>query len=418
MNKMTTTKIAVLTVFSLFTLNSANLSAQTWGAYSEVAQYWPNNDVKSHGGNLYVASNDGFFKSTDNGVTWSNLTAGANVGADFVEIQFTTSNGIFLRQNSNGVVSSLDGGNTWIVDTTGVGGNYGSDMLYWDETSDRVFFGVGWPSYGLYYKGTTDPAWTKIPAGSLPAGLNNFSPVQMTRKNDKLFIIDIYNRILESSDDGLTWIQKTGTGMTGAGSQVGPGRFIAIGNDLYAGFVGVRKSSDDGNTWVNIDTGFELTSGIYVDTRCLYYDGTTLYATVQASRKAYKSTDLGTTWDEFGGSGEWWFKALAMHNGSLFGVIHSKDSIYVFGGSASLSESSEENTFEMYPNPADDHVTISSLPAGAVVRITDMTGEILSENVSPLFSYTLDITNLSPGSYLILIESEGVRESRKLLIQH
>lgn len=395
---------------------TVSLMAQTtWQPHSLVSEYWPNNDIKSYGGKLYVASNDGLFSSSDNGNTWTDLTSGFSGYSDLVEIQFTNAGNIFVRKNSFGIIRSLDGGSTWEYDTTGVGQNYGTDMLYYDGVSNKIFLGVGYPKYKLYYQSPNDASWTAV--SNLPVGLNNFTPTQMTRKAGKLFVTDVYKRVLESSDDGITWIQKTATGLGNADSQVGPSRFLSIGNDLYLGGGHVWKSTDDGDSWTAIDQGFPLQSGVYVDTRCLYHDGTKLYASTYTDRKTFESNDNGTTWTDFGGSGEWFFKAMAVHNGSLYGVVHSKDSIYVYGnGTTGISESFGINNLSVYPNPAHDFMTVDNIPIGSTLNITDITGKTVYSSLIKSEQMTISTADFVNGIYIIQVAYNGALTNKKLVI--
>jgi photosystem II stability/assembly factor-like uncharacterized protein len=406
-----TQKKKILFVLCTIAISISTAFSQTWGNHSLVSQNWPNNDVKSHEGNLYVASNDGIFKSIDNGNTWTDLTSGFSGYSDLVEMQFTNTGNIFARKNSFGVIRSLNAGSTWDYDTTGVGSNYGTDVLYYDEVSDKVFLGIGFPKYRLYYQSPSDAIWTEVI--NLPAGLNNFSPTQMTRKGNKLFVIDIYKRVLESSDNGVSWIQKAGTGLTDATSQEGPNRFLSIGDDLFFGVAGVWKSTDDGDSWSKIDQGFASS-----DTRCLYYDGSILYSSVYSQRKTYKSTDNGSTWTDFGGSGSWFFKAMAMHNGSLYGVIHSKDSLYVFGEeSTSLIGNNTTQSFKVYPNPANEHVTVSNVPLGSSIKIFSISGKMIYSSLIRNEPTIINTNNLENGVYIFQIENDGNIENKKVVFK-
>lgn len=401
----------LLISFSLLICWSITSTAQTtWQAGNLVSQYWPNNDVKSYGAKLYVASNDGLFVSSDNGNTWSSLTSNENTIKDVAEIQFTNNGGIFLRITSFGVCSSLDGGTSWIIDTAGVGDSYGADLLYYDANSDRVFYGTGYNLYALYYKSPSDAAWTKV--SNLPSGLNNFSPVQMTRVANKLILIDIYRRVLESTDNGITWTQKSSTGLVSAESQVGPSRLLSIGNDLFYGIGGVFKSSDEGATWTKIDQGFASS-----DTRSLYYDGSSLYSSTYSGRKTYKSTDLGVTWTEFGGTGEWFFKAITNHNGALFGVIHSKDSIYVYGSISSSTDLKNINDIvAIYPNPVNDFLTINNLTNGSLLKIKDITGKIIVSSLVINEKTIINTENFNNGVYILCIEDNRKTYNKKFIV--
>lgn len=395
----------------------AGLMAQTdWQAHSQVSQYWPNNDIKSHGGKLYVASNDGVFSSDDDGSTWTDLTDGFSGSGDVVELEFTNDGDIFARQNSFGVIRSLDGGSTWEFDTAGTGQNYGTEMLYYDGISDKVFLGVGYPKYKLYSQSPSDASWTAVT--NLPNGLNNFTPTQMTRKGSKLFLTDVYKRVLESSDDGITWIQKTGTGLGNADGQVGPGRFLSIGNDLYLGCGKVWKSTDDGNNWTAVDQGFPLQSGIYVDTRSLYYDGAKLYASTYTDRKTFESADNGATWTDFGGQGSWYFKAMTKHNGALYGVIHSKDSIYIYGSLTTPVKAipSPGSTISIYPNPAADMVNVQNTPVGSVIKVTDIVGTLIYSTTTTEQTARINTSGFANGIYMVQVEGKEKSASTRLVV--
>lgn len=407
---LTTFLIAIVTVFG---------TAQTWQAYSLVSEYWPNNDVKSYGGKLYVASNDGLFSSSDNGKTWSHLTDGQTGFTDLAEVEFTNNGDIFARQASHGIVRSLNGGSTWEVDTAGVGTNYGTDMLFYDNVSDRVFLGVGFDKYRLYYQSPSDASWTEVT--NLPSGLKNFSPVQMTRKGNKLFVLDKKAVVLESSDNGITWIKKNGSGISEVSGDVAPGRFFAKGNDLFLGAGGVWKSSNDGDSWTRVDQGFALSFGLYVDTRSLYTDGTTIYAGVYEKRKTYKSTDNGTTWAEFGQGGDWWFKGMTMHNGSLYGVVHMKDSLYVFGsGPSSIESYNTKPSFSLYPNPVNEQISILGSSNGiSQFEIFDMQGKRVMNSTISLESniaFKMNLPKMVSGLYFIRLTNERLEVLQQKVI--
>ncbi len=77
--------------------------------------------------------------------------------------------------------------------------------------------------------------------------------------------------------------------------------------------------------------------------------------------------------------------------------------------------------FRVYPNPAGEHITISSPenPNKSIsVKITDMNGRILREYTFESFMEKTIHTQLSPGSYIILISSgSSLLHSEILLVQ-
>lgn len=74
--------------------------------------------------------------------------------------------------------------------------------------------------------------------------------------------------------------------------------------------------------------------------------------------------------------------------------------------------------FEMYPNPARDFVTLSGLPQAAQVRIFDLQGRQVYQNLRAGERQHIDTDALPAGIYLLHV-SEGMRHSaRKLVIAH
>jgi photosystem II stability/assembly factor-like uncharacterized protein len=408
MKKSTLKGITLVIVFTACTF----IASAQWKKMYRPSQYWPSNDVKSFGGNLYVAANSGVYRSNDNGATWIDLTQGyaASSSSSFTELFFVGGN-IYSRTTTEGVLRSTTGETNWAHDTANIGT---SDIkaMYYDSNSGKLFIGLTWPKYGLYSKLPTDPSWTKITNATFG---NNFQPVQITRKGTKLFLIDIVSRIFESTDNGLTWIQKTGTNLPQTGAADAAGKFMGIGNILFLGHNGVWKSLDDGNSWSRIDTAFALSFGIFVDTRSLYYDGTTLYAGVYAGGNTYSSPDLGNSWYAMGGCGSF-IKSMVKHNGALYGSGHGSDSIYVYGAVSGISELDLESHAQLFPNPANEKVSIANVPAGSRITLMDMNGKCIYSGLCENELMTINTSGLESGIYCIRINYDGAVANKKLVI--
>jgi hypothetical protein len=330
--------------------------------------------------------------------------------SSFTELFFVGTN-IYARTTTQGVLRSTSGETNWAHDTANIGT---SDIkaMYYDSNSGKLFIGLTWPKYGLYSKLPSDPSWTKI---NNPSFGSNFQPVQITRKGSKLFAIDAVSRIFESTDNGVTWSQKTGTNLPQTSASDAASRFLSIGNDLFLGHNGVWKSTDDGNSWTRIDTGFALSFNIFVDTRCLYYDGSTLYAAVYAGGNTYSSNDLGNSWYKMGGCGTF-IKSMVKHNTSLYGAGHGSDSVYVYGTAAGISESYLENNLKVYPNPSIVEVSIENVPVGSTLSVFDVTGKTVYSSVCKNELINFNTSDLANGVYYVQISSKGSHASKKLVV--
>lgn len=74
------------------------------------------------------------------------------------------------------------------------------------------------------------------------------------------------------------------------------------------------------------------------------------------------------------------------------------------------------NSISLYPNPANDFVTITNLPKGSTISILDVTGKSVYSSTVTNEQTTINTANLTTGIYLIRIDNNGNRTSRKLVI--
>jgi hypothetical protein len=87
-----------------------------------------------------------------------------------------------------------------------------------------------------------------------------------------------------------------------------------------------------------------------------------------------------------------------------------------FSNNMSTNDINFENKISLYPNPAKDYATITSLPDASIVRITDITGKYVFESVSETVDLTISTVNFANGIYIIRIESKDKIATEKLLI--
>jgi hypothetical protein len=83
-----------------------------------------------------------------------------------------------------------------------------------------------------------------------------------------------------------------------------------------------------------------------------------------------------------------------------------------------VAETSSSSSLSVYPNPADEQVTIELNGVPTQLKLIDLTGRVVWTSFSSAFAATINSENLAEGIYILSIQSEfGIRNSR-ILIQH
>ena len=82
-----------------------------------------------------------------------------------------------------------------------------------------------------------------------------------------------------------------------------------------------------------------------------------------------------------------------------------------------------KSSFNIYPNPATDHITLSSkstVKGNINITITNLSGKIVYseqiDNQSPGLIKTIKLPELVSGTYLVNLVSDGKSESKKLIV--
>ncbi len=108
---------------------------------------------------------------------------------------------------------------------------------------------------------------------------------------------------------------------------------------------------------------------------------------------------------------------------SSFGIIlndcPAEGKVYVYGDAASMANiiQNEGVSFQLYPNPVENKLTISGVNPESTAKIVDMGGRLIMEFTFDSIEKEIDLSNLSEGVYQIKIEKDGVIEQSKFVKQ-
>ncbi len=288
---------------------SANAGA-TWTVLPSVGdsedfggnQGWYNNVIAVDPNNpntVYVGGID-FWKSTDGGQTWTNLTngyghyTGKNIHVDQHAISFAGgSSSTFYIGNDGGVWKTTDGG----TDFTNCNTNLQTIQFYdiaADQNNSNVAIG-GAQDNGTEMNTQPSLTWNEVYGGD--GGYVLFDPT-----NPKIVYTEYVNGAIQKSvDGGKNWNQifnQTGYWLTPY--------VMDPQNDnvLYTATSKVYKSTDGGSNWTAISADLESSSDLVTTMSISPVEDTVIYAGISGYRGGdtpnsnylFVTKDGGTTW--------------------------------------------------------------------------------------------------------------------------
>lgn len=329
------------------------------------------------------------FKTTDGGNTWEQQLSNG-----FITAPDSFLNGVYFFDANNGVAYG---------DPLGTGANR---------------------KFEIYTTSNGGTNWTPVTGVANPVtlaneyGYNN-TPIVI---GNNIWITTSKGRLLKSANMGVTWVAYQ-TPTADFGGYTTPGTtataiFSTDMNGYLLGRVGTTYSysttSNGGQTW----TPFVP----YTGTRYMlnYIPGTTtIVATSQAAPVGTSvSTDNGTTWIEVESAAQRGSSAfLNATTGWCAGFSGALvDGIYKLTSPLATTNVTATAKFKIYPNPATATVTISATDVDSYkLNVTDLTGKTVMTTSLNGMENNVDISALSSGAYFFELSSDNKREVVKIL---
>ncbi len=244
--------------------------------------------------------------STDGGSTWTADSTGASSFPPGIEITAFGSSGneVFAETTQNGIFRSTDGGVSWSSASNGI---FGTNSLYGSIVfqGSNIFTACG---QNLFESSDNGENWRLI-ANGLPGDTTGISSrsiffeetvLSLAANSSGLFAGTQGNGVYVSRDNGVTWSPSN----QGLPSGCNVNTITTIGDsDLVAGIAGtfvpgtIYRSTDDGASWVDVNNGLSINTGVYG----LASIGPKVFAA--GSSGGYLSTDGGINWTLTNGNG-------------------------------------------------------------------------------------------------------------------
>ena len=222
---------------------------------------------------------DGLYRSSDDGESWTKLTAGLPVSRIYT-LAVTPEGVILAGAGAGGSYRSMDDGDNW----SALG--LGQLNAFTVTAAEGLIAGTYW---SLFRSTSSGANWTET-----GTGLPEVPGVRaLAVDGDNIFVGTETAGVFRSTDNGNTWI-PTGLSKPVTSVAVNPGFVFAVTYDIEDGSGDVYRSADYGESWEKVAAG--LPENAEIDVLVVDPDGAVLVGT----QGVFRSTDRGETWEQFG----------------------------------------------------------------------------------------------------------------------
>lgn len=246
--------------------------------------------ANDYGSTLYVGSDGGIWKSTNDGSTWSDLNNDLAITQYYrISNAETDATRMLAGSQDNGTHQKI--GSNWQFE-------YGGDgMDNAIDPNDEMNLFVSW-QYGNFYRSTNGGASFTSMINSSTTGVSGawVTPIKIDQNNTSTLYTG-YDRIWKSTDDGVTWTDPYGSALTSTTSL----QYIDVAksnsNYIYTtDYLKVWKSTDAGVTWAEVTDPGSSIRWIEID------PSDEDHPWVCANNDVLESTDGGSTWTNISGT--------------------------------------------------------------------------------------------------------------------
>jgi ligand-binding sensor domain-containing protein len=394
-NKMKV-KIQMLTLLVLVIFQT---KAQ-WTEPSPVA--WNSQNVyalATSGNHLFAGTgSSGVSLSTNKANSWSAI----NIGLASTGISSFVINGSTVIAAGYGAFYSNDNGGSWVSASKGLIDSTINDLAI---IGNVVFAGT---DKGVFASTTNGAQWTVANTGYT----NQVSSLAV--KGTTLFA-GSYNGVYISTNNGGVWT-KIDNGLTNKEVSA----LAVLGDQIFAGTSGgVFVSSNDGALWTPINNGLNN-----LNIFALYVNGSNLFA--GTDNGVFYSANMGANWNSFN----------IGFSDTVTVQAFTSDDEYLYAGmrlepygvwrrpladlpKTGFSEGRSVSSFALYPNPANEQVTLdiqSKSTLEVTIHMYSLNGVLLKTALVKQSQLQLQISDLANGIYFVEVISGNWAQKQKLVI--
>ncbi|MBU2491897.1 MAG: choice-of-anchor A family protein [Bacteroidetes bacterium] len=386
-----------------------NNPTQNW---NQVGSFLPGEIVASLSndinGNILAGTWGGkLYRSEDDGANWIQINTGMNVGFIWA-IQRNSTGDIFVA-TEQGVFISTDNGGNWNL--SGINGIDVRALAI--DNNDHIYAGT-W-GLGIYKSSDNGATWSA-------AGLENYAVNSIVvDSNNDVYAATFGFGIFKSDNAGSTWSPLN----NGYAHIWALG--ITSQDVIYAGTYGdgVYSSSDFGDTWQKAANGLpvQYVYSITVDA------GDNVYISSWANG-VYSTSNNGLSWNSFGMAGYGVSSLMVnpasttLYAGTSDGAIFKVQPGEITSANEINGLPTEFNLSQNYPNPFNPSTMIEfsiKNSGNYSIKIFNVLGEqvanLASKEYAPgNYKVSFDASVLSSGMYIYQLSGNNVNISKKMIL--
>ncbi len=363
--------------------------------------------MTSNSHGVYFGANDGVYRTLDNGKTIEK--AGLNSGIPSLTVDANDR----IYAGSRNLHFSDDNGNTWDTIPT-------PECPFVIHVNEKFIFFSN--TDRIYKKGHNDTVWTMVFDDNDDCPITSF-----TQSSEGVLFAGAINffgydsGVYRSFDEGDTWehcwqVQNFVDALD----------VDSLGN-IYAGCggggIGLYKSSDLGTTWQNIKYGVGVLSIAITPNNDIYIGCSREFGTVGG---VYRSMDNGVTWEWIvAGLTNFYVEKLSItKDGYLFAGAWNKFGNPLFRTTTpvvtNIESLEKDKQLLIYPNPVNNILTFSTCLSlegkTAQVKIYNIAGKkVLEKKLQLSSNNNLDISYLKTGTYIFCLQLSNQIFTKKFL---
>ena len=354
-------------------------------------------------GSQYTVDSEGIIiKTVDGGETWETIYPLSGTVHSFTRIEFVSPLKGFVVGWGNTFMMTEDGGATWVDIAAGTDIYYYSGLNFYDENNG---FAMGLNlSNGLDSYITNDGGIT----WNLLTNTTNMAEFASAYADENtLFTVGKDQVISKSEDGGENW-SVINTGIQGFYN------FEVYFKDLNNGIVSTEDGTlltthDSGLTWDSFSTGYHNFYG-------LNYVGDHIYA-AGTDEDVYLSSDNGTTWEMIhNGPPTATFYAIEFFNNGDALICGSQGTMLKASALILNTNTVENSSLTIFYRSSIKELIVNSDLVFSSYLIYSLDGKLINEQeVTSNNTLKIDVSHLSNGNYMVVLNSDNNRRTAKFV---